>query len=340
MKVGMKTVRVLVLAFAAALVGCTTTRPEAMEQTERDRMTYEDKGVISRGDDSRFRISVCMDQKEAEKHPKVEHALESQLAEIVGKFKFFEFVEQSRIDSLSAQKLLQGQQMDVSALAADCLLSVKLNVSVSDIIVKVDAFGKVSDFGRPQEKWRVSLKPDFRLYDVSSGKVALMKSYTSDVVVDKYGDINAMKALIESAVVDGMREHMQSFSMLMTSKYTPPARVLETRGDGKVAMISIGLDYGLVPGMRVEFFRYVDNSDIVAGGERTTSSVGSGLVLEGVGPKSAFVEIEDASTVQVMRGHYVRIPEVQNKAPEKKSWVDRFLVTKLIKDILKIFVVE
>ena len=64
---------------------------------------------------------------------------------------------------------------------------------------------------------------------------------------------------------------------MLTRRYAPIARVLETRGGCEVALVSMGTDSGLEAGMPVEFFEYVDHSDIVSGAERQPSGK---LILE------------------------------------------------------------
>ena len=307
-----------------AIVGCSTPLPETMTQSERDKQTYVDnKGAMTQRSDVSFRIAVCVDQKDYERHPKVGEAIEAQLAEVVSKFKMFEFVERSRINALAAERLFQGQDAEKSSLlkAADYLLSVKLNDSSEKVDVQFDINGKPTNesniFNHTEKRWKINLKPDFRLYEVDSGKVVLMKSYVGEARLPG-ATFQDAKNNSESAVTRAMQKYTTEFSRLLTSRYAPKSRVLQTRGDGRVAQISIGSDHGIAPEMKVEFYSYVDNSDIVAGGERTENTVGYGRVLEGISPKTAWVEVLNSSDVQVLRGHYARVLEVKEK--EDSFW--------------------
>lgn len=303
------------------IVGCSSPKPEMMVQSERDKLTYLDKGAMTKRADISFRVAVCVDQKEYERFPAVGDAVEAQIAEAVSKFKLFQFVERSRINALAAEKLFQGQSTDAPSLltAADYLLSVKLNVSMEECKVRVDYSGnptknQYADYFR--KMWRLNVKPDFRLYEVDSGKVALVKSHEGRVWLPG-SKIEEARANLQPSIASAMKMLTKEFSMMLTSRYAPKARVLQTRGDGRVAQISIGKEYGVSPGMEVEFFSYEDNSDIVDD-ERTESIVGYGQVLEYISPKSAWVEVLDHSSVKVLRGHYVRVRE------EKRS-EDSFL---------------
>ena len=295
------------------IVGCSSPKPEMMVQSERDKQTYLDKGAMTKRENVSFRLAVCVDPKEYERYPAAGDAVEAQMAEAVSKFKLFQFVERSRINALAAEKLFQGQSTEASSLltAADYLLSVKLNVSMEECKVRVDFNGNRTNnkySNRFAKMWRLNVKPDFRLYEVDSGKVVLVKSYEGRVELPG-STIEEARANLQPSIANTMKMLTKGFSMMLTSRYAPKARVLQTRGDGRVAQISIGKEYGMSPGMEVEFYGYEDNSDIVAGGERSESMVGYGRVLEDIGPKSAWAEVLDHSSVKVLRGHYVRARE-------------------------------
>ena len=150
--------------------------------------------------------------------------------------------------------------------------------------------------------WKLEIRPDFRLYEVDSRRVALVKSYRSEAVVSALDHV-------EKAVMDEMCKHVDTFSRLLTSRYAPTARVLETRGGGEVALVSMGANSGLEPGMPVEFFEYVDYSDLVADSTRQARLVGRGKVLEDMTPATAWIWVNDYDKVWIKRGHYVRVPE-------------------------------
>ena len=314
------------------IVGCSSPRPELMPQTERDKLTYQDKGAMIQREDVSFRIAVCVDQKEYERYPKAGDAVETQMAEAVSKFKLFQFVERSRINALAAEKLFQGQSTEASSLltAADYLLSVKLNISMEECKVRVDINGNRTNneySNRFVIMWRLNMKPDFRLYEVDSGKVVLVKSFEGCVELPG-SRIEEARANLQPSIASTMKMLTKEFSMMLTSRYAPKARVLQTRGDGKVAQISIGKEYGMSPGMEVEFYGYEDHSDIVAGRERSESMVGYGRVLEDIGPKFAWVEILDHSSVKVLRGHYVRVREEKRSEDSLLTDLKNFVTVK------------
>ena len=97
------------------------------------------------------------------------------------------------------------------------------------------------------------------------------------------------------------------FAQAISSKYAPPARVLQTRGNGEAARINIGRDYGLAEGMEVEFYEIVDNSAL-GGDKRDASMVALGTVKR-VEEKAAWVKVSDFEKVNVRKGVYVRVLE-------------------------------
>lgn len=304
-------------------IGCSAPKPELLLSTERDQAVYVDKWGVQAKKDVKFRIAVCVDKEDYKRHPAVGQAIEAQMAEVVSKFSFFEFVERQRINELAAERLFSGNADDASSLLqqADCLLSVKLNVGQSQFDVQVqnpytppprtgkfkkdmmaDQHAREAAGTHAEPRWKLEVKPDFRLYEVDSKKVALVKSYGSSVVISAPDQA-------ENAVIGEMRKHVAEFSRLITSRYAPTARVLETRGGGEVALVSMGIKAGLEVGMQVEFFEYADHSDLVAGASRQPRLVGRGRVLADMTPDTAWVEILDYEKVHVKRGHYARVPE-------------------------------
>jgi hypothetical protein len=314
------TIGVLLVALAS---GCTAPKPELLLPTERDQAVYVDKWGLQAKKDVKFRIAVCVDKEDYKRHPAVGQAIEAQMAEVVSKFSFFEFVERERINELAAERLFSGNSDDASSLLqqADCLLSVRLNVGQSQFSVQVQnpytPPPRTGKFKRDmvaeqrareaagthaEPRWKLEIKPDFRLYEVDSKRVALVKSYGSSVVISAPDQA-------ENAVIGEMRKHVMEFSRLITSRYAPTARVLETRGGGEVALVSIGANAGLEPGMQVDFFEYADHSDLVADASRQPRLVGRGRVLTDMTSDTAWIEILDYEKVHVKRGHYARVPE-------------------------------
>ena len=123
-------------------------------------------------------------------------------------------------------------------------------------------------------------------------------------------------ANIVSAIVKEAEEAVNEFCAKIAVKYAPPARVLDTRGDGKAARISIGTDYGVTKGTDVCFYEIVDNSD-VGGEKRDMRDIAKGTV-EIVEEKSAWVEVKNHEKTNVRKGVYVRVLGLNKDTPLDK----------------------
>ena len=99
----------------------------------------------------------------------------------------------------------------------------------------------------------------------------------------------------------------RDFCAKVAAKYAPPARVLQTRGNGSAARISIGKNYGIGEGTKVCFYEIIDNSD-VGGKKRDMNDIATGEVKR-VEADSAWTEVDNADQTNVRKGVYVRVLE-------------------------------
>ena len=155
---------------------------------------------------------------------------------------------------------------------------------------------------------------DFRFYEKKTKRTVLTKNieHTAPGEITSQRSPEAISKLTVAA-----QECAKAFAMELGSRYAPPARVVEVRGNGQVAKVTMGSNYGLVKGVKVEFFEYTDNSDVIAGATREPSLVGYGIVLES-DLTSAWLEILAPIQVIVRRGHYVRITSDQSNGLKEK----------------------
>ena len=121
-----------------------------------------------------------------------------------------------------------------------------------------------------------------------------MRSASSEVDL-----VNALNRAAGLAAAD--------FCAKIAVKYAPPARVLQTRGNGAAARISIGKNYGIGEGTKVCFYEIIDNSD-VGGAKRDMNDIATGEVKR-VEEKTAWVAVDNAEQSNVRKGVYVRVLE-------------------------------
>ena len=315
---GCVAIGVLVVLFIA---GCAAPRPETLSVMERDKAIYVDEaGALVQKKERKDKVAVVVSQGDYKEYQEVAKTIDSQLTESLSAFAFFQIVERSNLGTLQQEKLFMGEDLeDGLVVPADYMITAKMNaVKVDRHEEEITITPSRKDIRRarkmglpdPQPEVRtsisysVSLSVDFRFYELVKKRVILTKNISKAYSGLEQSEIMSKLALAAQECVKG-------FSHTLGSKYAPPARVVQTRGNCEVARISMGTNYGLVKGVEVEFYEFIDNSAIIAGATRDKNVVGKGRVLE-VDKNSAWVEVYDYEKVYVKRGHYVAICEDQS----------------------------
>jgi hypothetical protein len=103
------------------------------------------------------------------------------------------------------------------------------------------------------------------------------------------------------------------FAASIGNRFAPPASVMETRGGGKVALVSMGTNYGAAKGVRVEFFEYVKYPEFPKPMPRVFAT---GRIVDAE-ELTAWAVISNHKTANVRRRHKVRI-----KADQSTGWRD------------------
>lgn len=291
------------------LVGCAAPRPATLQVTDRDKNVYKDVGAIEKTTEVKYPVSILIKENNVDRnYASAIHAIDSTLTSVLSDLAFFTIVERSNLDLLAKENLIESIskdkaiKMDVGASAY--LITAKINAV--DIVDK--SYDYVDLNGRTVRKQRYagSVNVDFRFYEKATNRTILTKNIRRDVPnMDSQSEAPVK-------VASAAQECAKAFAMELGSRYAPPSRVVETRGGGRLAKIAMGSNYGAVKGVKVEFFEYTDNSDIIAGAKREASPVGYGVVTES-DLTTAWVDVSDYESSTVMRGHYVKISSDQSK---------------------------
>ena len=295
------TTGVLLVAFA---IGCTAPKPESLVVSERDNETYVDKEADSSSDSPAFKIAIAATAGTFAEFTDVRDTIDARLVESLSQFAHFQVSEFSRLAELEKVLSVAGEQNVISGwIDADSLDALVVAKVTSVTIGRREGAFIVN--GQRQYSFDISLGVDFRMYD----KVQRQVVFTKNTSLSKRGldEANVRQQLNLLA-----RECVDDFIKSVGSRFSRPARVLQTRGKGLVARISMGKDHGLTKGAEIEFYEIVDNSAIVASAKRDKNIVGKGSVLE-VDVKSAWVEVYDHTAVRVRRGHYASVVEDPGK---------------------------
>lgn len=299
------------VGMAAAMTvsnGCISADPAELSVMDRDKLVYHDTGASEQQEEERSRVAVIVSQGDYKDAADAAKSLDSALTSGVSGMAFFELVERSNLGALQAEAFLVNLDKDGADLpdipAADLLITAKIN-TYRITQSSSPTLNSLAQSNNGASRFDVAVSVDFRFYEVESKRVILTKN-----IEKKYPGEDSTTAKSKAAVA--AQECAKAFVSDLGARYAPPARVLETRGEGKVAHISMGSNYGLAKGAKVEFFEYADHSDIIKEAKREPSIVGYGTVLS-ADVKSAWVEISNYKETQVKRGHYVKLRFDQSK---------------------------
>lgn len=292
-----KTVQAILLGGVAAVSGCAFN-PETMPIMQRDQAVYVDAGAPKRNAEAKAKVAVRVSVGEYTQYATVGNSLATTLGERLSNFAFFDLVDRGAASAIIQEKAASADdptEVEFKGVEADFVVFAKIATLTAQNIGGATQLNVQFDFS-----W-VSLGDDQRVIMKKSIRPTTRSAMSE-------GDVapNLMRAAELAAA---------EFAQAISSKYAPPARVLQTRGNGEAARISIGRDYGLAEGMQVEFYEIVDNSSL--GGDKRDASVVALGTVKRVEQKAAWVKVADFEKVNVRKGVYVRVMEKRDGIGDK-----------------------
>lgn len=159
----------------------------------------------------------------------------------------------------------------------------------------------------------VNGKPLYCYTGEMSASVALLNpqgeqrmNLTASVKVDGLDtEEQAQQALIDAAVAELVRQYSERTS--------PPAYVAQLRGNGLFAEITLGSEYGMAAGNKIEFYRNEKVTDFVTGKPTVKKTVvATGVVSESrfISEKTSWVKIDLHHQRNVHLGTFARVMRV------------------------------
>lgn len=163
------------------------------------------------------------------------------------------------------------------------------NIANLDLQLKVNQFVTVN--GRHPAEWTANASVEIRMIDPAGNAVF---TFPAQGVVSQSddGSMRPNATMLEEAVCAGVAKAMSQYAF----KFGPPIYVVDTCQNGEYARISIGTDYGIKQGMRVEFIRHRNRQGFDGNVEIAEQRVGTGTVGYGDAPveaKCAWVHVDD-----------------------------------------------
>lgn len=140
----------------------------------------------------------------------------------------------------------------------------------------------------------------FQLIDLATAEPIIVKTFCDDESCGKGGVSEAIQKLAH--------RNAKKFAQAVAVRLLPDVKVLETRGDGRVALVAMGENYQVEEGTEVEFFYNTKYESDIPGEEAAIDATvfARGTVLS-IEKKRAWVEIDDYEEAGVKKGHYARI---------------------------------
>lgn len=275
---------------ASVLAGCAFN-PHTMPLGAKDSAVYVDAGAPQKLTtvEQKAKVAVIVSEGEYKNYKQVAESLDSSLNAKLAGFAFFEVVDRKSQAALIKDSVAAGADVEdipTAGVDSDFVVAARIASLVVQQSGTIYSFQVVFDF-----KW-IS-KATQRVIMTESIKPPT-RSANSPVDL-----ISALNRAAELAARD--------FCAKISVKYAPPARVLQTRGDGAAARISIGKNYGVGEGVKVCFYEIIDNSSI-GGEKRDKNDIATGVVKL-VEDKTSWVEVNNPEATNVRKGVYVRVLE-------------------------------
>ena len=275
---------------AALLAGCAFN-PEAMPLGQRDSQVYVDAGAPKTltTQEERAKVAVIASVGAYKNYAQVAEMLDSSLNSKLAEFAFFQVVDRKSQSALIKDAVASGASAeDISTAGEEADFVVVARIASLTVRQTGMAYSFDATF-------------DFKWISKATQKVIMTESLKPPTR-SANSQVDLAAALSRAAEIAA-----RDFCAKIAAKYAPPARVLQTRGDGSAARISIGKNYGVGEGTKVCFYEIIDNSD-VGGEKRDKNDIATGEVKR-VEEKTSWVSVDNADKVNVRKGVYVRVLE-------------------------------
>ena len=202
----------------------------------------------------------------------------------------------SKLNIPKATLALRFKITDMSLQEERVNAAAKLGMGLLNTVGKSQTGSGVED-SITATKYKGRIAVDFRLIDLENNNKLMSQRVNaiSDKLVSDTGKDDK-----EFVLIDAAEKAVRQFTSILAKKYGPQVMVIETRGDGEIARINVGKNFGLDKDVRIEFYKNTI-SPVDPNAKPMRSPIGYGKVLE-VEEESAWVWVENYDDVDVMMG--------------------------------------
>ena len=288
-----------VVTLAGIISGCVT-HPLSEKTTDYDKQSYAAANV--RQVPQKYNIEIhsktmpVNQVTEARFVSAVDKAMEEKATARLNGLGWFQIANRRDVQKIANANAVNG---DANANDAGKLMKSDL-IFVADSTYTLYHKEKFRPCNSARDAGAISIKSDFRLEDVSTGKILLQKS--AELKSPAY----KKSSQVISIVPDLVDANVKEFAELLSSRFLPGAPVLETRGSGKCARVKMGKNYQLEPGSKVDFF--VDEKTADGSFDRRVFATGT-VLGDGLEAKQCWVEVDNYEVANVHVGHSVKVQE-------------------------------
>lgn len=294
-----------VIAFggvAALVVGCSTVDPLGLPVTSRDAESYV-SDVPSPPLSAKYKIavkSIAGEERNDKKHDAfMAKSAETSVSRYFANLGWFKPVSGESGIVLDASGFLDE---DKTKLAED----VDMMLLVESRLVCI-GWPYWQDRGTvfSENATGVRVTTEFKLINVRTKEPMLVRRYM--------GKVEAQKGRIRESISAAVDGNARRFAKVVSARFLPPVRVLETRGNGRCALIALGNNYMAEPGKddqpatRIDFFYKVKAED-AGGAAYDNRTFARGTVISS-DKRQAWVEVDNYEEAGVKKGHMARISE-------------------------------
>lgn len=343
----------LLATAAVALLGAgcaTIENPMTVPQGPKDSAIYEaGKRKTERKDEKKFTVDVFVEADNARLSKTIDGYLRSKL----GKFPFFKVstadTTAARVHARRMTKAVEsGEEADTSIPRSDAQYTILAVVNsaethgdggianastVAGAGMGVAGVGSMAGsqgsptgmgtgatllaagaataaLGNGLEPGVVEMSINFEFYDNVHDE-----TISSENVIRQVSGLS--KSSVSSETLSAARACVDEYVAILSRDYLQEARVLETRGDGKYAWISLGQKDGVVADTKVQFYEIDDLGDVMDSWSVTQKPIAYGTVIGVPDGKTCWAKIEQYDKVSVRKYHFVKIISI----PKPKSSV-------------------
>ena len=303
---------------AGVLVGCSTIDPLSVPQTDRDRQTYKDE-VTRPIPAERYKIAIvskAIPHNSDKTHDAfLANEMESSLANNFTNLGWFDTVDRKNGVALAGEAMLvDGKDVDATAIpGAQYVCIVESQVAY----VAKQGWKRTNIAGKARG---AEVTTDFRLVDLSTKEPILVKKVRSIVADTEKGNVRA-------AITKAANMNAKKMARVVASRFLPEVKVLQTRGDGQYAQVSMGKNYQATPAVKSWGwwpYKYlplcyvkqtvvpaatIDFFTLEKDGEKFEQSVFAHGEVISADSKKAWVEVENYKNAGVFKGHNAKVSE-------------------------------